>query len=257
MVAKAMSGSMTVSGFQGDPCRDQVNWVDYGTGCLTVVGILAALYQRKATGEGQMIDTALLQTAVTYMASYISEYETGGAVRQQVGNRTYWIGPTDLYKAKDGRWVFLAVFPDSVWRRFCRLIGRDDLASDPRFQSDLDRWEHRDIIDPVVKEWVASQTAEEVMANAEKIPMPAGICYQHTEVASDPHVKAREMLVEVPSPNGKGNIVVTGIPIRMSGAQLRIERSFPALGEHNEEIYCGLLGYSREEMDKLKQDGVI
>jgi crotonobetainyl-CoA:carnitine CoA-transferase CaiB-like acyl-CoA transferase len=257
MVAKAMSGSMTVSGFPGDPCRDQVNWVDYGTGCLTVVGILAALYQRKATGQGQMIDTALLQTAVTYMASYISEYETGGVVRQQVGNRTYWIGPTDLYKSKDGRWVFLAVFPDSVWRRFCRLIGRDDLASDPRFQSDLDRWEHRDIIDPVVKEWVASQTAEEVMANAEKIPMPAGICYQHTEVASDPHVKAREMLVEVPSPNGKGNIVVTGIPIRMSGTRLKIERSFPALGEHNEEIYCGLLGYSREDMDKLKQDGVI
>ena len=74
---------------------------------------------------------------------------------------------------------------------------------------------------------------------------------------SSAHVKAREMLVEVPSPDGKGNIVVTGIPLRMSGTRLELERSFPALGEHNEEIYCGLLGYSREDMDRLKQDGVI
>ena len=151
----------------------------------------------------------------------------------------------------------LAIFPDNIWKRFCRFIGRDDLVSDPRFQSDFSRWEHRDILDPVVEEWVASQTTEEVIANAEKIPIPAGICYQHTEVASDPHVRAREMLVEVPSPNGEGNIVVTGIPIRMSGTPLKIERPFPALGKHNEEIYCGLLDYSREDMDKLEQEKII
>lgn len=256
-VAKAMSGSMSISGFPGDPCREQVPWVDYSTACLTTVGILAALYHRKATGEGQMIDTALLQTAVTFMAPIIGEYETGGIIRQQVGNRAYWLGPSDLYKTKDARWVMLAIFPDNIWKRFCRFIGRDDLVSDPRFQSDFSRWEHRDILDPVVEEWVASQTTEEVIANAEKIPIPAGICYQHTEVASDPHVRAREMLVEVPSPNGEGNIVVTGIPIRMSGTPLKIERPFPALGKHNEEIYCGLLGYSREDMDKLEQEKII
>jgi len=256
-VAKAMSGSMTVSGFPGDPCRDQVAWVDYSTACLTTVGVLAALYHRKITGEGQMIDTALLQTAVTYMAPYIGEYETGGVIRQQVGNRVYWIGPADLYQAKDGKWVMLAIFPDSIWRRFCRFIGREDLANDPRFQTDLARWEHRDILDPVVSEWVVSQTAEEVITLAEKIPIPCGICYQHTEVASDPHVKAREMLTEVPSPNGQGNVLVTGIPLRLSGTPLKIERSFPTIGQYNEEVYCGLLGYSGEDLAKLKEEGVL
>jgi crotonobetainyl-CoA:carnitine CoA-transferase CaiB-like acyl-CoA transferase len=256
-VAKAMSGSMAVSGFPSTPTRDQVPWVDYSTATLTAVGILAALYHRQATGEGQMIETALLQTAVTFMAAYISEWETGKVLRQQVGNRSYWTSPVDLYKAKDGRWVMLAIFPDSIWRRFCRFIGREDLFTDPRFHNDLARWEHRHILDPVVGEWVASQTAEEVIAAAEKIPIPCGICHEQTEVANDPQVKAREMLTLLPSPDESGNVLVTGIPLRMSGTPLKLERSFPAIGQYNEEIYCGLLGYSHEDLAKLKEEGVI
>ena len=119
------------------------------------------------------------------------------------------------------------------------------------------RWEHREIIDPVVSEWVASQTAEEVIAAAEKIPIPCGICYQQTEVAHDPQVKAREMLTEVPTPDGKSKVLVTGLPLRMSATPTSIERSFPAVGQHNEEIYCGLLDFSREDLVKLEEDGII
>lgn len=256
-VAKAMSGSMAISGFSGPPVRDLVAWVDHSTACLTTVGVLAALYHRKETGQGQMIEAALLQTAVTYMASTIGEWETGGKLREQVGNRSYWVGPSDLYKTKDGRWIMLAIISNSIWRRFCRFIGREDLASDPRFHNDLARWEHRDILDPVVSEWAASQTTEEIIAAAEKIPIPYGLCLEQTEVAADPQVKAREMLTEVPLPDGKGKVLVTSPPVRMSETPLKIERSFPALGEHNEEIYCGLLGYTPDGLAKLKEEGVI
>jgi crotonobetainyl-CoA:carnitine CoA-transferase CaiB-like acyl-CoA transferase len=126
-----------------------------------------------------------------------------------------------------------------------------------RFHNDLARWEHRDIIDPVVAEWVASQTAEEILAAAEQIPIPAGICNEQTEVAGHPQVKAREMLVEVPFPDNSGNVLVTGLPVRMSGTPTEIQRSFPAVGEHNEEIYCGLLGYSREDLTRLVEEGII
>jgi crotonobetainyl-CoA:carnitine CoA-transferase CaiB-like acyl-CoA transferase len=204
-----------------------------------------------------MIDTALLQSAVTYMAPYIGEWETGKKLREQIGNRTHWIGPSDLYKAKDGKWVMLSIFPDNIWRRFCRFIDREELTTDPRFQTDWDRWEHRDILDPVVSEWVASQTAEEVIAASEKIPIPAGICYEVAEVAHDPQVKAREMLVEVPTPDGNSKVLITGTPIKLSGTPLKIERSYPAIGQHNEEIYGRFLGYSREDLAKLKEDGVI
>ena len=257
MVAKAMSGSMAISGFPGDPCRDQIYYIDYSTACLTTVGVLAALYHRQRTGQGQMINTALLQTAVTYMAPYIGEWETGKRLRKQVGNRGYWVGPCDLYKTKDGRWVMLAIITNSIWRRFCKFIGREDLATGPKFHNDLARWEHRDIIDPIVSQWVASQTAEEVIATAEKIPIPCGICYKHTEVAHDPQVKALEMLTEVPSPDGSSKVLVTGPPLRMSETPPKIERSFPAIGQYNEEIYCGLLGYSHEDLVKLKEEGAI
>jgi len=257
-IAKAMSGSMPVSGFPGSPpVREQPAHVDYGTAMLTTVGVLAALHHREKTGQGQMIDTALLQTAVTYMASFIGEWETGQMLRQQIGNRGYWSGPGDLLKTKDEKWVVIAIPMNSQWRRFCRFIGREDLANDPRFQSDFARWEHRDILDPVVEEWVASQTAEEVFAACAKIPIPCGICYHHTEVAKDPHVKAREMLTEVPTHNDKGNILVTGIPLRLSETTLKIERSYPAVGEHNEEIYSRLLGYSREDLGRLEEEGII
>jgi crotonobetainyl-CoA:carnitine CoA-transferase CaiB-like acyl-CoA transferase len=256
-IAKAMSGAMAVSGFPGPPTKEQTPHIDYMTATLTAVGVVSALYHRERTGEGQMIDTALLQTAVTIMGPTIGEWEIGGKLRQQTGNRSPWIGPSDLYKTKDGRWVMLAIITNSIWRRFCRFIGRNDLAEDPRFHNDLARWEHHDIIDPVVAEWVASLTAEEIMAAAEQIPIPAGICHEQTEVAGHPHVKAREMLVEVPFPDGSGNTLVTGLPIRMSATPTEIQRSFPAVGEHNEEIYCGLLGHSREDLTRLSEEGII
>ena len=257
MNAKAISGSMAISGFPGIPSREQTPWVDYGTASLTAVGVLAALYHRQRTGQGQMIDTALLQTAVTYMAPVIGEWETGKILREQAGNRRYWTGPCDLYKSKDGKWVYIALLTNTIWRRFCRLIDREELVTDPRFSSDLARWEHRDILDPIVSQWVASHTTEELFALAEETPIPLSICHLHTEVAQDPQVKAREMLTEVSCPDGDSQVLVTNSPFSMTETPLKIERSFPSIGQQNEEIYGGLLGYSHEDLTKLKEEGVI
>ena len=256
-VAKAMSGAMSVSGFPGPPTQEQVAHIDYMTATLTAVGVVSALYHRQATGEGQMVDTALLQTAVTLAAPMIAEWETGGRLREQTGNRRPWLGPSDTYKTKDGRWVVLAIITNSIWRRFCRFIGREELADDPRLQTDYDRWENREVSDPVVATWVAGQTAEEVIAAAEQIPIPCGLCHQQTEVAGDPQVQARKMLTEVPFPGGDGSMLVTGPPIGMSATPTAIERSFPAVGEHNEEVYGELLGYSREHLAALEDRGVV
>lgn len=256
--AKAMSGAMAVSGFPGQPpTREQTPHVDYMTACLTAVGVVSALYHRQRTGEGQMVDTALLQTAITFAAPVIGEWETGGKRREQTGNRAPWIGPSDLYPTRDGRWVMISIITNSIWRRFCRFIGRDDMADDPRFDSELARWEHRDIIDPVVAGWVASQTAEEVIAAAEQVPVPCGICYEQAEVAADPQVRTREMLARVAFPEGGGDMLVTGMPLCMSATPTSIDRSFPAVGEHNEEVYCGLLDYSREHLARLQRDGIV
>ncbi len=132
-IAKAMSGIMSISGPPGPPMRDPIAYNDFGTALLSTVGVLTALYHRQKTGQGQMVDTSLLRTAVLYMSATISAWETGGILREQVGNQTYGVGPTDLFKTKDEKWVFISTNSNSLWRRFCRFIGREDLATDPRF----------------------------------------------------------------------------------------------------------------------------
>jgi crotonobetainyl-CoA:carnitine CoA-transferase CaiB-like acyl-CoA transferase len=256
-IGKAMSGSLSVSGFPGPPTKEQSPHVDYLTGCLTALGVVSAVYHRDRFGEGQMIDTALLQSAVTFMAPIISEWETGKKRRVQTGNRIPWMGPNDVYQTKDGKWIVLVLITDGIWKRFCKFIGRDDLLDDPRFHNELSRSKHHDILDPVVSEWVSSQTAEELTVAAEKIPIPCALCYEQTEVAGDSQVQFLEMLAEVPAPDGKSKATVTGIPLRMSGTPLKIERSFPMVGEHNEEIYCDILGFTLDDLVRLKEEGVI
>jgi len=256
-VIKAMSGIMSITGPPGPPGRELITSVDFGAAMLATVGVLAALYHRNKTGEGQMIDAALLQTAVTYVANTISAWETSGARQPKTANRAAFVGPSDLYKAKDGKYVFLAILTNPIWKRFCHFIDREDLATDPRFHNDIDRWNQRNIIDPVVAEWVASMNAEEVVAASEKIPIPCGICLDQSEVAIDPQVKALEMMTALPAPDGTGNVLVAGIPLRMSATPLKIERSFPDVGQDNEDIYCSLLGYSREDLDRFREEGIL
>jgi crotonobetainyl-CoA:carnitine CoA-transferase CaiB-like acyl-CoA transferase len=256
-IAKAMSGAMAISGFPERPTKEQVPHVDYLTATLVTVGVLGALYHRQRTGEGQAVEGTLLQTGVTYMAPYLGEWEVARKQRPRNGNRTHFIGPSDAYLTKDGRWVMLAIITNSIWRRFAKAIGRPELAEDPRFYNDYARWEHRDIIDKAVADWVAARTAEEVIAEAEKIPIPAGVCYEQTEVASDPQVKAREMLKSVPMPGVDGTLPVTNAPLRMSATPTEVVRSFPAVGEHNEEVYGGILGYTGAQIEELRKEGVI
>jgi len=256
-IGKAMSGSMAVSGFPGAPTKEQTPHVDYFTASLTAVGVISAIYHKEKTGEGQMIDTALLQSAVTFMAPIISEWETGKQKRLQSGNRIPWMGPNNAYQTKDGKWIVLVLITDGIWKRFCKYNKWDDLLNDPRYSDELSRSKHHEILDPIIKEWALSQTTDELTTVAVKIPIPYALCYEQTEVASDPQVRAREMLMEVLDPEGKSKVTVTGIPIRMSGTPLKIERSFPKVGEHNEEIYCGILGYSLGELAQLKKDGTI
>lgn len=256
-IAKAMSGAMTVSGFAGCPTKEQVPHIDYTTAAFTALGVVSALFNRQKTGEGQMIDTSLFQTGITYMAPYVGEWEVAQKKRERSGNRAQFIGPSDLYRAKDGRWVMLAIITNSIWRRFCKHIRREDMANDPRFKDDYSRWEHRDIIDKSVADWVAAHTAEEIIAQAETIPIPAGICYEQSEIFHDPQVIAGECLTDISFPDGSGSMPVTNVPLHLSATPAKVERSFPGLGQNNEEIYGGLLGYSIEHLQELEKDGII
>jgi len=257
-IAQAMSGQMAVGGFPDlPPQRAQPSYVDFSTGLCAAIGTLLALRHRDQTGEGQMVDLALLQTAVSFSAPQIAEAEVLGRLRPRVGNRGAYLGPSDLYKCKDG-YVFIATIMDSLWRRLAKAIGHEELIDDPDLYNDLGRFEHREKIDPLVAEWMAQRTVDEAINEMEAARIPCGRYYELNEVSKDPHIQARNMVeyIDLEEP-GLENVPICGMPIRMSKTPSRVETRAPRVGEHNKMIYQGLLGYSDAQMADLEKNGVI
>jgi crotonobetainyl-CoA:carnitine CoA-transferase CaiB-like acyl-CoA transferase len=256
-VAQARSGGMILTGFPGDPpLKTTVTYIDISTGLFATTGVLLALYHREKTGKGQAIDVSLFDTAVfaTQALGALLLYETYGEVRKQVGNRGFhsYIG---CFEVKDG-WVLVAPATNTIWKRFVQKIGKEEMANDPRFASDMDRFHNASLIDPVVREWVTPKTVDEVVHSMQEARVPCSIINSVDKLVSDPQVKAREMIRYIDYPL-LGKIPVPGIPIKLSLTPGNIKSAAPRLGEHNEEIYCGLLGFTSEKVSRLRKRGII
>jgi len=257
-MAQAMSGAMALGGFADlPPQRSHLPFCDFSTALNSTIGILLALRHRDQTGEGQMIDLALLQTAVSFTAPQIAEAETLGRLRPRVGNRAPYLGPSDLFKCKDG-YVFIATIMDSLWKRLARAIGHEELIDDPDLYNDFHRFENRHKVDPLVAEWTASRKVDEVIAVMEEARIPCARYLELDEVSRDPHVQARGMVeyMDMEEP-GLENLPICGIPIKLSKTPGRVETRAPRVGEHNREIFKGLLGYSDDEIADLEENGII
>ncbi len=257
-IAQAMSGAMKIGGFPDKPpVRAFINPVDHGTGAIAAFGTLVALRHRDQTGEGQFVDLALLQTALTYTAPFIAEAEVLGKLRPIIGNRSAYVGPTDLYRCKDG-YVFIATIMNSLWRRLARMIGHEELIDDPDLQTDFMRYENRDRIDPLIADWAAGHTVAEVLEKLEEARIPCGPLRGLDEVLGDPHIDSEKMIeyLDLEEP-GLERMPTSGIPARLSKTPGCITERAPRVGEHNDEIYQDLLGYSTATLDDLKRKGVI
>jgi crotonobetainyl-CoA:carnitine CoA-transferase CaiB-like acyl-CoA transferase len=257
-IAQARSGAMILNGFPGDPpLKTTVTYNDQGAGTYAALGIVMALYHRERTGKGQFIDISLFDTAffATQCTGSLLLYKVYGEIRTQVGNRGFhsYMG---CFRAKDG-WIFISGSTNPIWRRLARAIGREDMANDPKFnQNDMVRFDHADQIDQVIKEWVAPKTVDEVIQTLQKARVPCGVVNTIDKLENDPQVVAREMIVNVDYP-GLGRLPLPGFPIKFSLTPGSVRSRAPRLGEHNEEIYGGLLGLTRQELDRLKEENVI
>jgi crotonobetainyl-CoA:carnitine CoA-transferase CaiB-like acyl-CoA transferase len=257
-IAQARSGGMILTGFPGDPpLKTTITYNDIGAGNYAALGIMMALYHRERTGKGQFIDVSLLDVAffATQCMGSLLLYKVYGEIRRQVGNRGFhsYLG---CFKAKDG-WVFISGTTNPIWKRLCRAIGREDMAKDPKFnQNDMVRFDHADLIDEVIKEWVAQRTVAEVISVLQAARVPCGVVNTIDKLENDPQVAARDMILNVEYP-GLGNIPLPGIPVKLSLTPGSIRSRAPKIGEHNKEIYCGLLGYSQKELKRLKQEDIV
>jgi len=256
-IAQAACGSMSFSGFpeDGRPARAAAAWVDYATALHAAVGILMALWHREKSGKGQHIDVSLYDTAVSLvgMQGFLTEYMVFGHERPKTGNASPY-AYADTFQAKDG-WVFVHLGRSSIWQRFIKLIGREELGDDPRFDSDAKRAENRHLINEIVQPWAAGKTVDEISRLLEAQRVPCQKVNTLADVTADPQLKAREMMVDVDYP-GEGKIPVPGIVIKLSESPGEITGHIATLGEHNDEI-LNQVGYSEEDIASLREQEVI
>jgi crotonobetainyl-CoA:carnitine CoA-transferase CaiB-like acyl-CoA transferase len=252
---QVLSGAVYRQGLPDTPIRTVVPYADFGTAMTLAVAITMALYHRERTGEGQHVEGALLPTALMMSNAMLIERDLLGVDKPRMGNRGASVAPCDLYEVEDG-WVLLQIAGQPMFRRWCQVVGRDDLADDPRFASDDLRWQHGDVLNDVMQAWCAGKTRAQVMGLLDQAKLPAAPVSSPAEVLADPHVQAMGYLQRVPFPGASRPVPIVETPFRMSATPGTIRSRAPLLGEHTDEI-LGEIGYDADRIAALRAARIV
>ena len=229
-IIQGMSGLMSVTGPEGgQPQKVGVAVTDVFTGVYSATAILAALVQRGRTGEGQQIDMALLDVATSVMANQAMNYLASGKAPGMMGNAHPNLAPYAVFDCADG-WLILATGNDGQYQRLCKVLGVEDMATDPAYLTNADRVANRAAMTARLTEATVRWAKADLLAACEAAGVPAGPINDMAEVFADPQVVARGMQI---APEGLPGV---RSPMRFSGAELSLERPAPRLGQHQAEV---------------------
>jgi formyl-CoA transferase len=255
-IGEAMGGLRYVVGDPATPpSRMGISIGDSLAATFASVGALAALHYREKTGRGQVVDSAIYEAVLNMMESLITEFDKIGFIRERTGPILPKIAPSNVYPTRDSL-VLIAANQDTVFRRLCLAMGQAALADDPDFASHQARGRHQQRLDELIGRWSASLPSRDVLDAMDRHGVPAGLIYRAPDMLSDPQFAAREAIVTVRHPE-YGDLKMQNIAPKLSETPGSIRTVAPALGEHNEEVYLGLMQMSRERFDALARDGLI
>lgn len=254
-IGQAMSGAMFLSGDGETPTRMNAPFVDFGTALLNTVGVLAALMERTKSGKGQKVETALLRTAINITNGHLIEQAMLNLNRIATLNRGFTAGPSDTFKCKDG-WIYAMTIGQPLFVRWCKLMGDESLASDPRFKDDLARGDNGEALSAIMQKWCDSRTVAEALAALEANRIPAGPVYTPQQALDDPHVQEAGFFHSMDYPGAKMAVPVLQEPVKLSRTPLTIRRRAPTLGEHTDQILQEL-GYGAHDIARLRADRVV
>ncbi len=257
LLAQARGGIMSITGWpEMPPTRVGMSTGDITAGMFTAIAINAALFHRERTGEGQLIDVAMLDSQVAILENALARYQVNGVSPGPMGNSHPTVSPFQAFKAKDQYFV-LPIGNDKIWRDFCDSVGKEEWGKDPRFVTNAGRNENLQVLLPMLEELFITRNAVEWIEMIEANGVPCGLINDMKNVFEDKQVQARNMLVEVED-DIAGTIMIAGNPMKMSSIPEDSHRDpVPKLGEHTFELLKQYLGYNQEKLDQLKKDGVI
>ncbi|WP_421683900.1 CoA transferase [Stutzerimonas urumqiensis] len=255
VIGEAMGGLRHLSGYPGQPpVRVGISIGDSLSSLYGVIGILLALQERQRSGLGQMIDVALYESVFGMMESLIPEYDVFGYVREPAGSALPGITPSNSYPCNDGTYVLIAGNGDSIYKRLMTLIGRQDLADDPRLAHNDGRSQHAELIDAAIAEWSSRRSRAEVLAALNEVRVPAGYPYTAADIVQDPHYLARRMIETVQT--AAGPLKVPGVLPKLSRTPGRLGEGGPQLGQHTGDVLAGL-GLTDEQVRGLRERGIV
>lgn len=255
-MAQARGGFMSLTGpAEGEPTRAGVAITDLTTGMFASNAILAALFARERTGQGQRIDMALLDTQVALLSYAASNYLVSGELPQRYGNGHPNIVPYQEFKARDGYFAF-ACGNDGQWRKFCQAIDQSEWISDERFATNSARIKNRAQVVAMLNGLFITRDKADWMALCDQIGIPSGPINDVAQVFADPQVEAREMVTQVMHPT-IGSLSLVASPMKIPTNPANVRYPPPLLGQHTAEILQELLGYDETMVAQLRRDGAV
>jgi benzylsuccinate CoA-transferase BbsF subunit len=261
-VLQAAAGLAHVTGWPDrPPSIPGVAYTDWTTPWFGLVALLAALDYRQRTGQGQHIDVSNLEVGVNCLETAILDYTVNGRLQMRAGNE--WLvgdlpgtAPHGVYRCQgENRWCAITVWNDQEWRRFCDVLGHPPWTQDARFTTALRRVQHRDELNALIETWTSHQRAEDIMSRLQSVGIAAGVVQNAADLARDPQLEHRGQSVFLNHPEvGVQRYDAPAFHLSASPAQLR---PVPTLGQHNVDVFQGLLGLSKAEYEALLCDGVF
>jgi len=256
VVIQGESGLMSVTGSpDGPPYKVGASICDIMAGMYAVQGILAALYQRDRTGQGQKIDLSLLDSIVSALNYQTAMYLITGRTPQRMGNRHPNIAPYETFEASDGYFI-VAVANNPHWHLFCQVLGLEELEVEPRYRTVPDRVRNYEPLRELLVSRFRQQPVSHWLEVFRDVGLPCGEVRSVAQALEEPQLRARGMILDMEHPKA-GRIRVAGCPLKLSGSRPADPAPPPTLGQHNREVFCGILGLSQEEFEALARDRVF